>query len=181
MVVGLETEKDLEHERTSRASVLSLFKFTLFSSIQVWMPERQVSRDQGLDVRETGFQRRYCRLNVRWKDGDLELSIIRKRLRLNSDTKSSQRDFFLIFFFFYRGWRELGPTQNLAAHHRKSLRLVRRRYRRWLTVFYLSDKKKTRRVQYQRCHTCVGVCWEVCSGQLCQSDALHVMQHSCLH
>ena len=35
-------------------------------------------------------------------------------------------------------------------------------------MFYLSDKKKTRRVQYRICHTCVGVCQEVCSGQLCQ-------------
>ena len=37
-----------------------------------------------------------------------------------------------------------------------------------MTVFYLSDMKKTRRVQYQRCHTYVGVCQEVCSGKLCQ-------------
>ena len=33
---------------------------------------------------------------------------------------------------------------------------------------YLSDKKKTSRVQYRRCHKCVEVCQEVCSGQLCQ-------------
>ena len=37
MVVGLETEKDLEDERMRRASVSTLF--SLFSSIQVWMSE----------------------------------------------------------------------------------------------------------------------------------------------
>ena len=51
------------------------------------------------------------------------------------------------------------------SHHQEGLRLARRGHRRWLTVFYISDKKKTRRVQCQRCYTCVGVCWEVCSGQ----------------
>ena len=42
MILGLETEMDLEDERTRKASVLSLLLF--FSSIQVWMSERQVSR-----------------------------------------------------------------------------------------------------------------------------------------
>ena len=51
------------------------------------------------------------------------------------------------------------------SHHQEGLRLARRGHRRWLTVFYISDKKKTRRVQCQRCYTCVAVCWEVCSGQ----------------
>ena len=37
-------------------------------------------------------------------------------------------------------------------------------------MFYLSDKKKTRRVQYLRCHTCVAVCYEICNGQLCQKQ-----------
>ena len=60
MVVGLETEKDLEDKRRRRVSVLSLLSLSLFSSIQVWMSDRQVSR-----------------LNVRWRDRDLELSIIR--------------------------------------------------------------------------------------------------------
>ena len=49
MVVGLETEKDLEDERTKRVSVLSLFSLSLFSNIQVWMSERQVSRKDTAD------------------------------------------------------------------------------------------------------------------------------------
>ena len=49
MVVGLETEKDLEDERRRRASVLSLLSLSLFSSIQVWMSERQVSREDIVD------------------------------------------------------------------------------------------------------------------------------------
>ena len=44
-VVGLETEKDLEDERRRRASVLSLLSPSLFSSIQIWMSDRQVSRE----------------------------------------------------------------------------------------------------------------------------------------
>ena len=45
--MGLETgmDLDLEEERKRRASVLSLFSFSLFSSIQVWMSEKQVSRE----------------------------------------------------------------------------------------------------------------------------------------
>ena len=49
MAVGLETEKDLENERTRRASVLSLLSSSLFSSIQVWMSE-------------TGFQRKMLQI-----------------------------------------------------------------------------------------------------------------------
>ena len=45
MVVDLETEKDLEDVRRRRASVLSLLSLSLFSSIQVWMSNRQVSRE----------------------------------------------------------------------------------------------------------------------------------------
>ena len=45
MVVGLPTEKDLEDERRRRASVLPLLSLSLFSSIQVWMSDRQVSRE----------------------------------------------------------------------------------------------------------------------------------------
>ena len=45
MIVDLETEKDLEDEHTRRTSVLSLFSLSLFSSIQVWMSERQISRE----------------------------------------------------------------------------------------------------------------------------------------
>ena len=48
-VVGLPTEKDLEDERRRRASVLSLLNLSLFSSIQVWMSDRQVS---GEDIAE---------------------------------------------------------------------------------------------------------------------------------
>ena len=43
MVVGLETEEDLEDERRRRASVLSLLR--LFSSIEVWKFDRQVFRE----------------------------------------------------------------------------------------------------------------------------------------
>ena len=47
MVVGLEIEKDLEDERRRVASISSLLSLTLslFSSIQVWMSDRQVSRE----------------------------------------------------------------------------------------------------------------------------------------
>ena len=45
MVAGLGTGKDLEDEQMRRASVLSLFSFSLFSSIQIWMSERQVSKE----------------------------------------------------------------------------------------------------------------------------------------
>ena len=47
--MGLETKKDLEDKRVKRASVLSLFNLSLFSSIQVWMSERQVSRQDTAD------------------------------------------------------------------------------------------------------------------------------------
>ena len=45
-----------------------------------------VFQHPGLDVWQTCFQRRYCRLNVRWRDKDLKLSIIRERSRLNRVT-----------------------------------------------------------------------------------------------
>ena len=45
MIVGLETEKDLEDDHRRRASVLSLLDLSLFSSIKVWMSDRQVSRE----------------------------------------------------------------------------------------------------------------------------------------
>ena len=75
IVVGLETEKDLEDERMRRVSVLSMFMLSLFSSIQIWMSERQVSR---------------------WRDRDLELIIIRKRLRLNRVTLNQVRRRFCV-------------------------------------------------------------------------------------
>ena len=50
----------------------------------------------GLDVWEAGFQKRYCRLNVRWRDRDLEPSIIRKRLRLNRVTPNQVRKMFCL-------------------------------------------------------------------------------------
>ena len=84
MPVGLETENDLEDERSRRASALLLFSLSLFTSIQVWMSERQVSRE---DI---------CRLNVRWRGRDLELSIIRKRLRLNRVTLNQVRKRFCV-------------------------------------------------------------------------------------
>ena len=46
MVVGLETEKDLEDEHRGRASVLSLLSLSLFSRIQVLMSDKQVSREE---------------------------------------------------------------------------------------------------------------------------------------
>ena len=42
--MGLETGNDLGDEQVRRASALSLFSFSLFSSIQVWTFEKQVSR-----------------------------------------------------------------------------------------------------------------------------------------
>ena len=84
MVVGLPTEKDLEDERRRRGYVLSLLSLSLFSSIQVWMSDRQVS------------ERRYCRLNFRWRDRDLELSIVRERLRLNRVTLNQVRKRFCV-------------------------------------------------------------------------------------
>ena len=50
MVVDLETEKDLEDEHMRGASVFSLFSFSLFSSIQVLMSERQVFLEKILNV-----------------------------------------------------------------------------------------------------------------------------------
>ena len=49
MPVGLETENDLEDERSRRASALLLFSLSLYTSIQVWMSERQVSREDIAD------------------------------------------------------------------------------------------------------------------------------------
>ena len=49
MVSGLETEKDLEDERRRRASILLLLSLSLFSSIQVWVSDRQVSREDIAD------------------------------------------------------------------------------------------------------------------------------------
>ena len=49
MVVDLETEKDLEDERRRRASVLPLLSLSLFSKIQIWMSDGQVSRENIAD------------------------------------------------------------------------------------------------------------------------------------
>ena len=46
---GLPTEKDLEDERRRKASFLSSLSLSLFSSIQVWMSDRQVSREDIAD------------------------------------------------------------------------------------------------------------------------------------
>ena len=81
MVVVLPTEKDLEDERRRRASVLSLLSLRVFSSIQVWMSDRQVSREDIADW---------------WKDRDLELSIVRERLRLNRVTLNQVRKRFCV-------------------------------------------------------------------------------------
>ena len=81
MVVGLETEKDLDDEHRRRASVLSLLSLSLFSSIQTWMSDRQVSREDS---------------TVRWRDRDLELSIVRERLRLNRVTLYQVRQRFCV-------------------------------------------------------------------------------------
>ena len=49
MVVGLETEKDLEDDHLRRSPVLSLFSLSLFSSIQF---QRQVSWDDIADIEQ---------------------------------------------------------------------------------------------------------------------------------
>ena len=46
VVVGFQTEQDLEDKRMRRASVLSLFSLSLFSSIQVWVSEREREREK---------------------------------------------------------------------------------------------------------------------------------------
>ena len=55
-----------------------------------------VFQHPGLDVWQTGFQRRYCRLNVRWRDRDLELSIVHERLWLNRVTLNQVRKRFCV-------------------------------------------------------------------------------------
>ena len=49
-----------------------------------------------LGVWQTGFHRRYCRLNVRLRDRNLELSIVRERLRLNRVTLNQVRRRFCV-------------------------------------------------------------------------------------
>ena len=44
MLAGLGTRRDLEAEQMRRASDLSLFSFSLFSNIDIWMSKRQVSK-----------------------------------------------------------------------------------------------------------------------------------------
>ena len=46
--------------------------------------------------KQTGFLGRYCRLNVRWRDRDLELSIICETLRLNKVTLNQVRERFCV-------------------------------------------------------------------------------------
>ena len=65
MVVRLQTEKDLEDKRIRRVSVLPLF--SLFFSIDFWMSERQISREDIADI-------------------------IHKRQTQQSDTESSQKE-----------------------------------------------------------------------------------------
>ena len=48
-----------------------------------------------MDVRETTFQKRYCRLNVQWRDRHLELSIITKD-RFNRVTLNQVRKRFCV-------------------------------------------------------------------------------------
>ena len=107
-----------------------------------------VFQHPGLDVWQTGFQRRYCRLMERQRLGAEYRP--RKIETQSSDTESSQKE------VLCRGWRELGPIQNLVALHRKDLRLVRCGHRRWLTVFYLSDRRKP--------------------GECSTGDAIHVLE-----
>ena len=62
MVVGLETEKDLEDERRCRAHVLS----SLFSSIQVWMSDRQVSWEDTANWMFKGRTETWSRVSSVW-------------------------------------------------------------------------------------------------------------------
>ena len=115
MVVGLQTEKDLEDERRRRASVLSLLSLSLTDRF----PEKILQIECLMEGQRLGAEYRPRKIETQ-----------------SSDTESSQKE------VLCRGWRELGPAQNPVAHHGKGLRLVRRGHRRWLTVFYLSDKRK---------------------------------------
>ena len=61
----------------------------------------------GLDVWQTGFQRKYSRLNVRWRDRDLELSIVREKLRLlfiHLRKENENKSTLLVVFGFER-WK----------------------------------------------------------------------------
>ena len=55
-----------------------------------------VFQHPGLDVWQTGFQRQYCRSNVRWRDRHFELSIVREKLRLNRVTLNQVRKRFCV-------------------------------------------------------------------------------------
>ena len=74
MVVGLETEKDLEDERRRRASVLSLLSLSLTDR----------------------FPEKILQIDVRWRDRDLELSVVRERLRLNLVTLNQVKNRFCV-------------------------------------------------------------------------------------
>ena len=82
MIEGLKTEKDLEDERTRRASILSLFSLSLFFNIQVWMSERQVSREVIADWMFVGGTETWSRVSSK-KDLRLNgviLNQVRKKL-----------------------------------------------------------------------------------------------------
>ena len=112
-----------------------------------------VFQHPGLDVWQTGFQRRYCRLNVRWRDRDLELSIFRERLRLNRVTLNQVRKRFCV------------EEEENWAQHKTLWHTIGKAWDLWDVVIdddwlcsICQIRRKTRRVQYRRCHACVGVC-----------------------
>ena len=95
-----------EEERNFTATDKDGSKFGDWKGLRRWAQEeglcfiivkfKFVFQHQGLDVWLTGFQRRYCRLNFRWRDRDLELSIVRERLRLNGVTLNQVRKRFCV-------------------------------------------------------------------------------------
>ena len=77
-----------------------------------------VFQHPGLDVRQTDFQRGHCRLNVRWRDRDLEVSIVRERFETqSSDTESSQKEVCVEdeenWAQFRTLWHSIGKTWDL--------------------------------------------------------------------
>ena len=152
MVVGLPTEKDLEDECRRRASVLSLLSLSLFSSIQVWMSDRQVSREDIADwMFGGGTETLSWALSAEDWDNRVTLNQVRKRFCAEDEENWAQHRTL---------WHTVGKASDLRDAVIDD---------DWLCSI-CQMRRKPRRVQYQRCHTCVGVGWEVRSSQLCQKQ-----------
>ena len=111
--MGLESEKDLEDERMRTATVISLFSlkvcFPPFKSgcLRVRVSEKILQIECSVEGQRLGAEYRPRKIKTR-----------------SSVTESSQKE------VLCRGLRELGPTQNPVAHHRKGFGLVKCGHRR---------------------------------------------------